>query len=404
VVCHQEGSGPCFFCGELVCTRDEEKLLRRGGAEATALKQKLYKDFLNGGLGDKCNSLPEVECVALTPRNNSAELEKAMDAKNRLLEFDRTSEKRTTVIDDECDYFAVNSEWLTDEERVELRSRLDELRKQRHTPRSELRFTLDFAGRKVISDTGAVSGMYGSRRSDSVEKGEVLNRHGFHHNEFPDGDVLHPSPAICIEYYEDSLSDNGSSTRDTDNRDNEFGIKTASNLAKQSRGATFRIQDSCLAEMSDGGWCLSMHQPHASLLVAGIKRDEGRSWYSSHRGRLWIAATTKAPDKEEIKTFEELYRKLGREKVIPFPEDYPTGCLLGCVDMVDCLPQEQYLNEYPDGESTSPYVFVCRNPHELVVRFPIQGRHKLYKLEPQIHRAARKSILRLKEDIAGSNE
>lgn len=26
VVCEQEGSGPCWFCGELVCTRDERKV------------------------------------------------------------------------------------------------------------------------------------------------------------------------------------------------------------------------------------------------------------------------------------------------------------------------------------------------------------------------------------------
>lgn len=32
-----------------------------------------------------------------------------------------------------------------------------------------------------------------------------------------------------------------------------------------------RIQDRELQEMSDLGMCLSMHQPWASLLVAGIK-------------------------------------------------------------------------------------------------------------------------------------
>lgn len=25
-----------------------------------------------------------------------------------------------------------------------------------------------------------------------------------------------------------------------------------------------------------------------------------------------------------------------------FPKDYPTGCLLGCVHMTDCLSQEQF--------------------------------------------------------------
>ena len=32
-----------------------------------------------------------------------------------------------------------------------------------------------------------------------------------------------------------------------------------------------RIQDTELQKMSDQGKCLSMHQPYASLLIAGIK-------------------------------------------------------------------------------------------------------------------------------------
>ena len=30
------------------------------------------------------------------------------------------------------------------------------------------------------------------------------------------------------------------------------------------------------------------------------------------------------------------------ENEVWFPSDYPVGCLLGCVDMVDCLPQDEY--------------------------------------------------------------
>ena len=30
------------------------------------------------------------------------------------------------------------------------------------------------------------------------------------------------------------------------------------------------------------------------------------------------------------------------EKELCFPADYPVGCLLGCVDMIDCLSQEEY--------------------------------------------------------------
>lgn len=74
-------------------------------------------------------------------------------------------------------------------------------------------------------------------------------------------------------------------------------------------GVYNRVQDKELLEVSDMKKCISMHQPYASLLVAGIKRHEGRSWYSSHRGRLWIAATAKPVDPNEIKVIENFYKR-----------------------------------------------------------------------------------------------
>ena len=57
----------------------------------------------------------------------------------------------------------------------------------------------------------------------------------------------------------------------------------------------------------------------------------------------------------------------------------PTSCLLGCIDVEDVLPQEEYRELYPKGESASPYVFICTNPQELLVKFPMQGQHKICK-------------------------
>ena len=37
-------------------------------------------------------------------------------------------------------------------------------------------------------------------------------------------------------------------------------------------------------------------------------RLEGRSWYTAHRGRLWIASAAKNPDKETIQQVENNYR------------------------------------------------------------------------------------------------
>lgn len=62
------------------------------------------------------------------------------------------------------------------------------------------------------------------------------------------------------------------------------------------------------------------------------------------------------------------------------------------MDVIDCLPQEQYRELYPGGESESPYVLICENPRELQIRFPISGKHKIYELDPKIHQAAKRAL------------
>lgn len=86
-------------------------------------------------------------------------------------------------------------------------------------------------------------------------------------------------------------------------------IESSSAIPKYD-GIYNRVQDKELLEISDQKCCMSMHQPWASLLVAGIKKHEGRTWFSSHRGRLWIAATAKPVEAEAIQQMEDFYKKL----------------------------------------------------------------------------------------------
>ena len=49
--------------------------------------------------------------------------------KNRLLEFDRTSEKRTKVIDDESDYFSVDAyKWMTEAQKKKFKAKEEEIK------------------------------------------------------------------------------------------------------------------------------------------------------------------------------------------------------------------------------------------------------------------------------------
>lgn len=62
---------------------------------------------------------------------------------------------------------------------------------------------------------------------------------------------------------------------------------------------------------------------------------------------------------------------------IQFPKQYPTGCLMGSVNVVDCLSQEEYMAQYPQGENESPFIFICKDPIMMVNHFPIKGQHKI---------------------------
>lgn len=74
------------------------------------------------------------------------------------------------------------------------------------------------------------------------------------------------------------------------------------------------------------------------------------------------------------------------DSTLKFPRDYPTSCLLGCVFVEDCLDQETYRKRYPNGESSSPYVFICSNPIILPIFYPIVGKHKICKFS-QVNKA-----------------
>lgn len=374
IVCEQEGSGPCLFCGNLVCTKEEQDILQRDSNKS----QKLRKKLLGGAETNlKMDLLPHQEMRLKDG------LERAMQHRDKLLEYDKTSVRRTHVIDDESDYFSTDSnQWLSQAERETLRKKEQELQELRHASRLSRKVTIDFAGRKVIDEGGEMD-EYHKRFDDvvhAVNSGTIAKPMRSSGGNTRDSLLLNPALTIPPPVWVDQMSA-------TSNR-KRTGIEDTDERSR------LRLQDRELLEISDQGMCLSMHQPWASLLVAGIKRVEGRSWYSAHRGRLWIAAAAKRPSPQEISELEASYRVL-LHKDVNFPKDYPTGCLLGCVEVADCLPLDQFKEQYPslDQESASPFIFICTNPLELIIKFPIKGQHKIWRLDSKIHQGAKKGIM-----------
>ncbi|XP_052829197.1 activating signal cointegrator 1 isoform X2 [Octopus bimaculoides] len=381
IVCAQEGAGPCLFCGNLVCSKEQEKILAEGTKKSEKLRQILMKDT------DKVLQLINNQILRLSTENGtcsqSAELSKAVDYKNRLLDYDNTSVKRTQVIDDDADYFSSDSQWLSKSEREVLKRREDELRNIRFQSRRDRKITFDFAGRRIVDEEEEAfksgTNMYEEEKMRSQTQAQeapssVISKN----NDIPLGELVNPSIKVAAPKF-------------VQPKDKVFEC-SFSKAVEQGKRSSIRLQDREIQEMRDEGYCLSMHQPYASLLIAGIKLHEGRTWYTSHRGKLWIASTAKPPLQDEIDSLESSYHAMYKDTDIVFPKFYQPGCLLGCVDLVDCLEQGDYRTQFPDGESGSPYVFICQNPKELVVNFPIKGKHKIFKLDPHIHQGAKKGL------------
>lgn len=356
IICKQEGSGPCLFCGNLVCTPEELKEINaktKGGA-------KLMESLME--------------------RSRPQGWEAAVSHRNRLLEYDRTSERRTRVTDDDSDYFNAGSVWLNPAEKEKLDKYQQSLHDKKHASRLSKKMTFDFGGRQIIEDKTIDYEVDEEKIREMTFTNTSSNRQQQHElfvGVPTDRDVapginaplLQFDPSVEMQGYANAVTNGGNPSAHAP-----------------------RVQDSELQQMSDSGRCLSMHQPWASLLVEGIKMHEGRTWYSSHRGRLWIASTVKPADPDITRALENQYRVLYPETELKFPSFYPTGCLLGCVNVDDCLPQEEYQKKYPGGESDSPYVFICSNPISLRLRFPVKGQHKIYSLDKTIHQAAVKCI------------
>ncbi|XP_050164952.1 activating signal cointegrator 1 isoform X2 [Myiozetetes cayanensis] len=372
-----------------VCTKEEQDILQRDSNKSQKLLKKLMAGAESSGNLDAISKdlLPRQEARLKTG------LEMAVKHKDKLLEFDRTSVRRTQVIDDESDYFATDSnQWLSKQEREALQKREQELRELRHASRLAKKITIDFAGRQILEEDNSMA-EYHSKLDETIE---AINRGALsepgRNSEakamLNSGVLVNPRLLQPAPLWVDQAGL-------LPQRKNIHSMDAESeSVLERNR---LRIQDRELQEISDDGWCLSMHQPWASLLVRGIKRVEGRTWYTSHRGRLWIAATAKRPSPQEIAELEATYRML-LQKDVEFPSNYPSGCLLGCVDLMDCLSQEQFQEQYPDlsQESGSPFVFICTDPQEMVVKFPIKGKHKIWKLDAKIHQGAKKGLMKQK--------
>lgn len=149
--------GACLFCGNPI------------PVAAAACQAATNSDERASGGG-----VEEIEAQYAT-----ADAEKARAFKDRLVEFDRTAARRTTVIDDQGDYYAIESNaWLSPEERSEMKARLALEEQALEERKKRTVVTIDLLGRRVIMEdpTKEHSGAKFERAHDSAVAAAAATR------------------------------------------------------------------------------------------------------------------------------------------------------------------------------------------------------------------------------------
>lgn len=112
--------------------------------------------------------------------------------------------------------------------------------------------------------------------------------------------------------------------------------------------------------------CLSIRQPWASLIIAGHKDIENRTWCTAHRGPLLIHAASRVDRHADVRGL------LTADDVAQLPR----GGIIGVVDVVDCVTASA------SPWFTGPVGWVLRDQKALPFsRCP--GQQGLFEVTPQ---------------------
>lgn len=113
---------------------------------------------------------------------------------------------------------------------------------------------------------------------------------------------------------------------------------------------------------------ISIRQPWASLVVAGIKTVENRSRPTRYRGRVLIHAA-RTIDTDGLAIVNEVMADYGG----PIPRgEWPASALIGSVTIIDCVTASE------DEFFTGPFGYILTDALEFPTPVPARGQLGLY--------------------------
>lgn len=88
---------------------------------------------------------------------------------------------------------------------------------------------------------------------------------------------------------------------------------------------------------------LSLWQPWASAIAAGLKTIETRAWKTSYRGPLLIHAAKRWDDEQQL--LDRHFREVFPEYAARMPAQFPRGCLIAQCTLDDVV---ETIGHHPD--------------------------------------------------------
>lgn len=142
---------------------------------------------------------------------------------------------------------------------------------------------------------------------------------------------------------------------------------------------------------------ITIWQPWAGMVAAGIKQNETRSWPTKYRGPIAIHAAQKKMEEtwpyivsDEAK--EVIYRRLNLPEVFYAPKVFPTGCIVAMANLADCIKiTPEYISTLTSDElalgdyTIGRYAWVMTNVKKLDLTIPIRGRQGLWNWDDSEH-------------------
>ncbi|CAJ0955723.1 unnamed protein product, partial [Mesorhabditis belari] len=354
IICEQEGSGHCLTCGRLVCTKEEREILERGSRKSAELYKKLTGE-----------ELPISGAFSLTLIGR--DVENAVSFRDRLLQADADTERRTRVNDLEGDCLNIDrNPYVTKEEREAILQRREELRRIRDERKRALVVDIDLEGktaRTVAADPRATDPAYDPVIRAILDKSE--SRKG--NFEFNSATSAQWEPKGFVPKY--------------------------ANKGSLTKPSTTEIEEVCLAneevmfmEVERQAYTIALPQPAACCLANGLVKYIRWQEDLHLKGPLYVCAMASATNPEEIDAFHQKYVN----STTSAPLDYSSGSIQGKIFLEEILTIKEFNDEIGSNQAifgSGDFVLAFSQHTPLTISVPHIPPSEFFQLERSLREA-----------------